>query len=446
MPDLRRTFAVSQLLLAAAALAQSDPADEPWIRFSARQRTRFESLHGQFRADPALPNPGRRDSEDQWFLRTSVRADFDFAPFGGALEIMDSRAFGGEDDGALTNTGFVNTFDVVQAFASVSFGQHRARIGRWAQSVGSRRWLIRNGYRNTINTFTGAEYYWHDDTGQDLRAFWTLPVRRRPFDAPSLRDNDFEWDDQDTDLQFFGVFGTRRLDERTQLEGFVFGLEETTPGSLMRHLYSPGVRLLRSEAAGDWFGETEFLAQVGRSRRSPTGPSLDHSAWFLHASVGYRFDCAWQPTIRLAYDHASGDRNPNDGINNRLDRLFGAPRFEMGPTGMWSAIQRSNLRSPELRISIRPTPRTWIMVAVRDLHLAASRDQWIGSGVQDPSGASGDHIGEHIELRARYDLIAGTTFIEFGGAYLFAGSFLDRAPNAEPGDARYAYVEVITRL
>ena len=441
-----RLLSVAATALMLPALAAQSPTESDWLRFSAIHRSRFESLSGQFRADASPPAPPRRNTEDQWFFRTSVRADIDLAPLGGTLELMDGRAYGG--NGAFdTGTGFVNTTDIVQAFASWTSGEHRVRAGRWAQSIGSRRFVIRNGYRNTINTFSGAEYYWHDDRGQDLRVFWTMPVRRRPFDAPSLRDNQFEWDDQDPDLQFFGVFGTRRLDDRSTLEGYVFGLEEDTPGSLMRHIYTPGLRYFRPAAPGDWFCEVETTFQFGRQRLAAAGPSLDHNAWFVHGSVGYQWDCTCLPTVRFAYDHATGDRDPNDGDNNRFDRLFGAPRFEQGPTGLWSAIQRSNFRSPELRVSFKPTADSWIMVAWRDLSLAASRDVWVGSGVRDATGASGDRIGHHVELRARFDFLPGTAYIEVGGAYLFAGSFLDRAPNSQGGrDSRYAYVETIWTL
>lgn len=442
----------ARLALAAAAaalpptgLAAQDAAANDWLRLSAIHRTRFESLHNQFRADPAPPAAPRRDTEDQWFFRTSLRADVDLAPLGATIELMDSRAYGG--DGAfLTGTALVNTTDFVQAFAAVTNGEHRVRAGRWAQNVGSRRWIIRNGYRNTINTFTGVEYYWHDDRGQDLRAFWTMPVRRRPFDAPSLRDNEFEWDDQDLDLQFFGVFGTRRVDERTTLEAYVFGLEEDRPGSLMRHIYTPGVRWLRPNAPGDWSCEVEATFQFGRQRGAAAGPSLDHNAWFGHASIGYQWDYACRPTIRLAYDHATGDDDPNDGENNRFDRLFGAPRFDLGPTGLWSAIQRTNFRSPELRVSCRPTTASWIMVAWRDLRLESSRDAWVGAGVRDVTGASGEHVGHHVELRARFDILPKTAYVEVGGAYLFAGRFVDSAPNSQGGDSRYFYVETIWTL
>lgn len=443
--------AASVLLAATAAIAQEQEpfridraiGGPEWVKFSGLQRTRFESLHGQFRTG------NRERNDDQWFTRTSLRADFDFDGPGGTLEIMDSRAFGGGPT-SLASTALVNTTDIVNGFVSYAFDapkgeSSRLLAGRYTMSVGSRRWIIRNGYRNTVNTFTGVDYLWSNDEGEQLQLFWTMPVRRRPFDGPSLRDNDFEWDDQSLDLQFFGAFGRHRLDDRDLLELYVFGLYEDGAGSNNRKLTTPGVRLLRPQKRGDWFGEAEGTLQFGRSQASSAAaaPTLDHFAYFVHASIGYAWDCLWQPAVRLAYDYASGDSDPTDGDNGRMDRLFGAPRFEYGPTGLWSAVQRSNLSSPELRVTCRPTDASSVMVAVRDVRLATARDQWVGSGVVDATGGSGEHVGLQYELRARYDLLPGNLQLELGGAYLVAGGFLESAPNSvSGGDSRYAYVQM----
>ena len=365
---------------------------------------------------------------------------------------MDSRAFdGGSGDDRFVDTGTVNASDFVQAHArfdlgALGDGRQRLLAGRYTMSLGSRRFVIRNVFRNTVNNFTGLDYEWRNQQGETVRVFWTMPVRRRPDDAASLRDNAFEWDDQDDDLQFYGAFATRRLDERTTLDAYVFGLHEAAAGALDRRLFTPGIRLLRAPQRGDWFAELEGVLQFGESGLSAAGPKLDHLAWFAHASIGYRFDLPWQPTLRLAYDHASGDRDPNDGVNNRFDRLFGAPPFELGPTGLWGAMQRSNLSSPELRLVLLPTPTTRLLVAYRDFRLASARDEWVGAGVVDSSGAAGDRVGQQVETRARWQVIPDNLFVEIGGAMLFGGGFLERAPNSQGRDSRYGYAEMTWTL
>jgi hypothetical protein len=412
-----------------------------WLKLSGRQRTRFESMHGQQR-------PSKPFNDDQWFLRTSLRGDVDFDSLGGTLELMDSRAYGGGAD-AFATTAFTNTTDIIQANAVIKLGQlgtgeQRLLLGRYTMSLGSRRFVIRNGYRNTVNTFTGVDYLWKNEGGAQVRAFWTMPVRRRPFDPASLRDNDFAWDDQDLDRQFSGLFTSRKITERTSLEAFVYGKHNDDDGAAKIDIYTPGFRIHRPSKSGEYFGQFEVAGQFGKSQFSAGDMMLDHEAMFAHASIGYTFDHDKKPSIRLAYDYASGDSDPNDGENNRFDRLYGAPRFEYCPTGLYGFVQRSNINTPELRFSMKPTEKTWVMVAYRNLRLAAARDQWMANKVRDASGAAGRDIGQQIELRARFDVVPGNMFVETGGAYLFAGEFLDKAPNSRGGrDTRYCYVEMI---
>jgi len=412
-----------------------------WLKFSGKQRTRFESINGQQRT--SAPR-----NDDQWFARTSLRADADFGTISGTLELMDSRAYAGGSD-AFASTAFANATDIIQANGSFDLGQlgsgeQRLLLGRYTMSLGSRRFAIRNGFRNTVNTFTGVDYAWKNDDGEQIRAFWTMPVRRRPFDREGMRNNDFAWDDQSLDKQFYGVFTSHKVADRTDFEAYVYGKHDDVAGKSKVDIYTPGIRVHRPSKRGEIFGQAEVAVQVGKSQSSSTGPTLDHEAMFTHASVGYTFDHAMEPSFRLAWDYATGDKDPNDGENNRFDRLYGAPRFEYCPTGLYGLVQRSNINTPELRFSVKPTNRTWVMVAYRHLRLAAARDQWIATGVGDASGAAGRNIGQQLELRVRYDVLPGNMFIETGGAYLFAGDFLEDAPNSRGGqDTRYGYLEMI---
>ena len=411
-----------------------------WLKLSGFQRTRIESIHNQ-------PRPSKPLNDDQWFARTSLRADADWEAFDATLEVMDSRVYGGGSD-AFASTAFTNTTDIIQGFGAFDLGQlgsgkQRLLAGRYTMTIGSRRFVIRNGYRNTVNTFTGVDYLWKNDDGAEVRAFWTMPVRRRPFDADSLRNNDFAWDDQNLNRQFSGVFTSRKLSERTIFDAVIFGKHDTDDRRARAEIYTPGFRLYRKGKRKELFAEFEVAGQFGKSQASAGGDTLDHEAMFVHASVGYTFDHETTPKIRLAWDYATGDRDPNDGENNRFDRLYGAPRFEYCPTGLYGVVQRSNLNTPELRVSIKPTPQSWLMLAYRDLRLAAARDGWIANGVRDNTGASGRQVGQQLELRLRYDFLPGNMFVETGGAYLFAGEFLDKASPRGNQDTTYGYLEMI---
>ena len=413
-----------------------------WLKVSGIHRTRFESINGQ-------PRPSKPERDDQWFARTSLRADANWDGVGATVELMDSRVYGGDDD-AFASTAFTNTTDFIQAHSWFDLGRagsgsQRLLVGRYTMSVGSRRFVIRNGFRNTVNTFTGVDYLWKNEDGAKFRAFWTMPVRRRPGneDQASLRDNKFAWDDQDPDRQFYGLFTSRKITANTDFEAFVYGKHNDEDGAAKIEIYTPGLRLHKPSAEGQFFGQLEMAGQVGRSQASAGSATLDHSAMFAHASVGYTADHQSKPTIRLAWDYASGDRDPNDGENNRFDRLYGAPRFEYCPTGLYGVVQRSNINTPELRLSIKPSPNSWLMVAYRNLELAAARDGWVANGVRDLSGAAGRQIGQQMELRLRYDFLPGNMYVETGGAYLFAGNFLEEASPRGGQDTSYGYCEMI---
>ncbi|MCU0864022.1 MAG: alginate export family protein [Planctomycetes bacterium] len=420
-----------------------------WLKISGEQRTRYESLHDQFRfrnANATPPGRGFGADEDVLALRTSVLLQGKGDQFGGAFEFLDARQYGIDDTGFADAT-MVNTADVLQLYLDVELGElgagkHKLRVGREAVDLGNRRLMARNAYRNTINAFTGASWLWADPT-HSFRAFWTLPVDRRPGDFASVQDNEWELDDQDRDLQFFGAYYDHKLDDRTNLEFYVFGLDESGATTRRRELYTPGLRLNRARKKGEFQYELELTGQFGESKANTTAssPGLDHLAGFATIAGGYTFDATWTPQVIASWSWASGDQDPNDRDNERFDTLFGARRFEYGPTGIWGAVARANLNSPELRLNLQPSKTVDLMFAVRGVWLASERDAWTASGLRDRSGSSGTDVGTQYEARLRWDVLPKSFNLELGGAYLAEGSFQDRASANQGRDAAYGYVQ-----
>ena len=144
------------------------------------------------------------------------------------------------------------------------------------------------------------------------------------------------------------------------------------------------------------------------------------------------------------YDYASGDDDPADGNNERFDTLFGARRFDFGPTGIYGPFLRNNLSTPGIRLKLRPARDVGVLVAHRAYWLASDQDAWTTSGVRDVSGRSGSFIGHQIEARFRWEVVPGSYRFETGVAHLFAGGFMDDAPNANgEGDVTYVYSQVL---
>ena len=76
----------------------------------------------------------------------------------------------------------MNAAELLRAYleyqgAGPGAGTLRLRGGRITMDVGSRRFVARNRFRNTINGFTGFDAQWSSDEGHTLRAFYTLPVQ-----------------------------------------------------------------------------------------------------------------------------------------------------------------------------------------------------------------------------------------------------------------------------
>lgn len=422
--------------------------------FEVNHRSRYEFLNDDFRV-------GRTGDSDVFAFRTLVHAGGRLPvelPIGIKLgaELMDSRAEQNSDTFLTTST--VNATELLRAYVELSRdqllgGELVARGGRLTMDVGSRRLVARNRYRNTINGFTGLDVEWSggEDTGRlNLRGFWTLPVLREPTSQRRKRllDNDIVFDTESTDVQFWGLFVARDLGlDLGRGELYVLGLRETDAPdrpTRNRRLVTPGFRLFRKSAPGRIDYTFETAIQFGESRLlTSAGRSLDHFAHFHHLTLGYTFDAPWSPRVAFQYDYASGDENPNDGSNERFDTLFGARRFEWGPTGIYGPFARGNLSTPGIRVQVKPHERVTSFVAYRGYWLASDQDFWITSGLRDASGSTDKFIGSQLEFRVRIKLIPGNVMLESGYAHLFAGDFIDDAPNSSrQGDSDYVYTQL----
>ncbi len=413
------------------------------LSLTVQHRIRYEYLDDQFRS-------GTTGDTDVIVLRTLVHGRirlWDDVHIGG--ELQDSRAERNGD--TLLNTSIVNSVEALRAYLEVERkdvlgGTLRAQAGRITMDVGSRRFVARNRFRNTINGFTGVDLWWKSAGGTTVRGFWTLPVRRLPTEADRLEDNRIRNDEESVAVQFWGLFASSELPAIGRGELFLFGLHENDRPDRQtkrRDLFTPGFRIFRRPKAGHFDHQVETALQFGKSRAQTTGPRLDHFAHFHHAEVGYTFDTRWTPRIALQYDYASGDDDPTDGDNNRFDTLFGARRFDFGPTGIYGPFSRANLNTPGVRLQVRPLPGVSSFLAFRGYWLADKRDAWVAARVRDPSGNSGRFIGSQFEIRVRWDILPKNLRLEAGYAHLFAGEFIDEAPNSnDEGDSNYVYSQM----
>jgi hypothetical protein len=405
-----------------------------WLSLSGSYRLRYESLDGAFRA-------GVTGSDHILVERLLFNARATFGNVFANVELQDSRQQLATQ-GLPLGTDSVNAIEPLQMLIGAQFDdafqngdQLTLSAGRFTMDWGSRRFVGRNSFRNTANAFTGVQGVWTGAQATQVHAFFVLPVSRRPTAMADLLDNRVQLDSQNANVRLWGLHVSQpRLFAGATGEVYVYGLAaHDYPGAAVadRNIYTPGARLLTKPEAGRWDFEAEAALQVGTSRIDAASTrNLHHFAGFFHGHVGYTLRAAGSPHLTISYDYASGDHNPNAGDNNRFDTLYGARRFDYGPTGIYGPFARSNIRSPGLRMEAKPAHDVSVMMGYRAVWLAASSDQWTAANLQDRSGLSGSFLGNQIETELKYAIIPGNLTLEAGGAYFAHGSFVEKASSA----------------
>ena len=445
-------FVLPYLFYCSSAFA--DNGDKPWrmnsalnlpevFSISGHHRTRFENVDEQYR--------GSRNGGDQALVfRTVVLAKLDFEHIKFAAEMLDSRVELADTDTPLSGS-VVNPLELLQAYVEVPLdnmlgqgSKSRVRGGRITMDMGSRRLVARNRFRNTINGFTGIDWRWQGADKQKFRFFYTLPVQRL-FSGSAL-DNEAKFDKEHEEVRFWGVYyAPNKLQWGDQLEFYFLGLNEEDVARVLstrnRDLYTPGLRLYRKPKKNQFDYQVESIFQFGESRSSTISTTdLDHFAYFLHAEIGYSFAASWSPRLVLQYDYASGDDDPNDADNNRFDTLYGARRFDFGPTGIYGPFARANLSTPGVRLQIKPAVNVTSFLALRGYWVASDNDAWTTARITNATGQSDNYIGTQIEARVRWEVLPKNIRIEAGAAHLFAGDVMDGEGKS---DASYLYSQVV---
>lgn len=426
-----------------------------WFYFEIQHRSRVEYLVNQFRAE-------RGGDGGLLSFRTGLFAELSPDVFRLGVEVMDSRAYFSNDSVGL-NTTHMNPIELLQGYVGLALPDIATpkdsltiRAGRITMDIGSRRLMARNRFRNTINTFTGVDALYKAPDGLRLRAFAVLPIQRRPGAREDLVDNKIEFDRESFDVIHGGVAFTSapQTDLGVIFSGYAFGTYERDGDERRtknRRLFTPGFRILRKPKAGEFDFQFESAVQVGVSRSSSSATNeadLDHLAMFQHASVGYSPAVWGKPRIVLEYDYATGDDDRRDGTNGRFETLFGARRFDYGPTGIYGPIARANVQTPGIRVQAKPHKMVKGFVGYRVFWLDEAADGWTTSGgVNAGPGSDARFLGHQIEARVRIDIFPDNLRIEPGVAHFFPGTFLDESDTAnDPTDTTMLYLQVAGKI
>jgi hypothetical protein len=418
-----------------------------WLSMTLEQRTRYETLDAAF-------VKGQKGSQYQIPLQTVLWLEARYQGFRAGVEFWDARQFGADQGSTLNNT-MVDVADFPQIYAAWSsedlFGSglgFEAKGGRQTLDLGSRRLVARNAFRNTTNSFTGLSLRLRDGAGRwQVQAFATQPVVRLPEAKEALLDNDYAWDQEQRNTVFTGfIADTNQLPFGSRGELYLYYLQEDPGSARNRRLFTPGFRLFRQPKKGEMDYEAESIAQVGTARDSATAPDLDVEAFFEHAQIGYTFDLPWSPRLLAQYDYATGGTDDHGRLSRSFDTLYGARRWEYGPTGIFGPFARNNINSPGYRLFVTPQSDLSFFAAHRLFWLADAAAPWQPAGLVDKTGRSGDFLGHLVEVSGRWDVHPNLS-LEAGWATLVKGGFARNAPDAPPPDnVNYYYVQSMLRF
>lgn len=422
--------------------AQSDAELPDWLSLDFEQQTRFQHLDGQFRA-------GLEGGDQGIEWRNALKAEAEFEGFSVTAEIADMRTYLVDKDSPLDS--FTNNpIDILQANVTVPFtslfseeDRGFIKIGRFTMDQGSRRFVSRNVYRNTINSFGGVlAKLENGDTSIEL--FYTRPTSRLV--SGDWIDNEPRLDKQSSDFFWGGFFTTRLTAQADSLQVYLLGSDERRdrPANQRFDVLNTGVRLFRNPAPGRWHYDTEALYQFGDAPALDADSSLrDHKAYYLHLSLGYSFEVNWQPRLSFIYHYGSGDKDPLDDESNELDHLFGVPRPDFGPTGLFRAFQRVNTSSPGLMLNLQPARNIDAYIRWQRPSLAEEAQGWRTTRYRHPGNLGEDLLGDQLETRLRWNLFSNKLTIDGGYVWINAGPYMDLV---NKGDSHYVYIQTILRL
>lgn len=399
--------------------APNAPAPTPrrvlprWLAFHGEQRTRFESSDNRYR-------PGEVAGDEIVAFRTRLQARVNAAHVLAIAEVQDSRV-GLADSASTLNNRIIFDTQFTQLSAGVvwrNIGRAKLAVqfeaGRFSRDYGTGRMISRLIYANTTNIQEGAV------AGVSGKTWSIQALALRPviYTYPVIARDPRFWD-----ARFGGIYATSNRGRHLTLDLYLLHSSDGKrfPAATRKRIETPGFRALGVFGPAN---RAEYEVEVA-TQWGEVGP-LDHRAHFEHVQVGYNWPkLPLSPRLLGLYDHSTGDEDPTDLKSGAFDTLFGRVRFEMGPTGMFGLLQRSNLLAPGVQVVVRPTKVSDLSVQHRWARLDQARDRWRPIGVVDVTGRSGTDLGGQTEMRLR---IRWRQYLEFdGGVVRFdEGDFVRR--------------------
>jgi len=428
-----------------SALGFEKVHEADWIHVGLDTRNRTEYRQNDIRRNIAI-------SEDIPVLfksRAYLGVEEVFGFLGATAEFQDSRRYNSQF--AIDNRDW-NPTTFIQAYGELKFsnllpgdplGNDRPvliRGGRMAFEFLDRRLIALNQWRNTTNNFLGARVSLGQDKNDWQLDLLVLQPITRVVDSFSATS---DADTTNTDIWFYGGIGHwRKWSDKVTLEPYYLGLRQMATASNAftdRALIIPGLRAYHVYKNGidfDIAGTMQFGNENGQEK----------FAWLYTADLGYTVkQWKWRPRFSVFLGVASGDKDPEDAMNNRFERLYGFGR-------PWSAddyIIPENVIHPRVKFECTVSKALkfdggyalyWVQSPTdRMSNLLAGT-----AGNRDKTGQSGNFIGHGPEARISLKLWNCIDMIS-GYSHFITGEFVqnlqDSAVYEHAAFSNFFYIE-----
>ncbi len=266
------------------------------------------------------------NSEDagwSWAQRIHATADIDLeGGMSGRISLMS-----GLQSGIETTPIEDNHLAVQEGFLVLPVAGSAAIVGRQEIRLGSQRLV---GWRDGTN----VRRNWDGVRLNGSTEYWT-------WDVIGLQLVDVEPegafnDTSDDDRQLAGVYATRTAG-LTNFDLYYlyahYADRNTIEGTGVQDRHSVGARLFGERDR--WFWDWEAIYQFGEHG------GLDIEAWTLATNTGYKLPGAWQPTLMLSTNIASGDSDRSDNKLETFDALYPRGNYfselaQLGPANFFN--------------------------------------------------------------------------------------------------------------
>jgi len=224
----------------------------------------------------------------------------------------------------------------------------------------------------------------------------------------------YEEHEANENIRFFGVYSSFTGFNNSTIDAYWIGFDNDNAGAITNNfsLNTFGARLngkTRQDLLYDFEGGFQFGSQDGLG----TG----HEAEFWTLGLGYQFkNLLWSPTLWGYYDFASGD-DSSEADFNRFNALQPLGHKYLG---FLDAVNRSNIRSPNARLTFSPTRKTKLLFWYYYFQADQIDDIIPGVAVQADQDFSSDEFGNELDILVSHQLTPRAN-VTAGYSYFWRG-------------------------